>query len=789
MARVPLFRAFTATLLALGVAVGGHLVVGPAAAAATARSGADVARATDTPATGDADTTDQPEELASLVIAASDPVLRPETETLEVSILIQNPGSEPVPAGELVVEIATEAVADAAGLDQDPAGSLSPLGSLSVGATQAGKSQALTLEVPRADVPLAATAPFGVHLLRAELRAEDSGESERTGSPADPGAPEGSDEPADSADAPATDADATDTPSDVTTDPVLTATTPIVWHGPEQTAAGAGSRTAASKTPTVQLGLIVPLVFPDEIRTLPTRAQLEALTPEWDRLLTEARTQRATLAIDPRVIAGIRAYGEEAPESSRLFLERLTTLDLPVFLLQFADADPAAQAALGFTKLLAPSSLDFVTRFGSFPTPAAPDSSEGDTGATPSEQAPPAAGDTSAPENTDVPVDGAEDPSTPTAGSAPTLPELLAWEPASRVAWPAEGAVNADTLEFLRSNGITTTVLSSANVTLTGGPRAQLGDGTAFVADAGLSAAARDALTGKTSAERAAGSARLAAQLALSAQHSQPGALLALDRGAVANADQPSALLEQLGTFDWLDQTPLAELPQGTAKLRSGDTLEERRELLRAAVGRESSVTQIGAVLVNPEYLSGYQRTRLLELFATRHSAPEADFAEVAAAYRARDAELLEGVQAVSTEHVQLVGASTRFPVQLRNTLPFDARVRVDIDPASAALSLTERSFPDVIIPAEGNQQLLVPVHSRVSSGESGLVVTISASDGDPTVFTGTLSISIRSSIESIALWTLGGLAAALLGVGIWRSLRQRARAQSTSEAVTSEQE
>ncbi|WP_164512869.1 DUF6049 family protein, partial [Leucobacter chromiireducens] len=592
--------------------------------------------------------------------------------------------------------------------------------------------------------------------------------------------------PAGEADAADEDA-AADAPGD-RAEPLLTAVTPIVWHGPAQNGAAAGSRPAAQSIPQVQLGLIVPLVLPDDIRTLPTRSQLEALTPEWDRLLTAARSQQATLAIDPRVIAGIRAYGTEAPENARLFLERLTTLDLPTFLLQFADADPAAQAALGFSKLLTPSSLDFVTRFGSFPTDSAEAPSDGGVDAPPAD-APAVDTEASAGTNadtspsTDADTSTDTDPSTdtPSVPPAPSLQELLAWEGSERLAWPAEGSVNAETLEFLRSNGVSTTVLSSSNAALTGGPRATLGAGTAFVADAGLGDAARDALRGDTAAERAAGAAELAARLALAAQASQTGVLLALDRGAVANAEQPSALIEQLAAFDWVTDTTLAELPAGTATLRAGDTLEERRELLRAAVGRESSVTQIGAVLVNPEYLSGYQRTRLLALFATRHAAPDADFAEVAASYRARDAELLEGVQAISTEHAQLVGTSTRFPVQLRNTLPFDARVLVDVTPASAALSLAEQRFPDVVIPAEGNQQLLVPVHSRVSSGESGLVVTLSAPDGDPTVFTGTLSISIRSAIESIALWTLGGLAAALLGFGIWRSLRQRARTRAAA--------
>ena len=239
-------------------------------------------------------------------------------------------------------------------------------------------------------------------------------------------------------------------------------------------------------------------------------------------------------------------------------------------------------------------------------------------------------------------------------------------------------------------------------------------------------------------------------------------------------------MLQLIESLDWAQPTPIAALPEGLAMLRAGDTLEDRRELLRSSAGRESSVNALGAVLVHPEYLSGYQRTPARELFATRFASPGVDFTEIAAAYRERDAELLTGVRAISTEHTQLVGTSTRVPVQLQNALPFDARVQVRVEPSSAGLSISERTYENIAVPAEANQRVLVPVHSRVSSGESGIIVSVAAASGEPTVFTGTLPISIRSSVEAIGLWVLGGLATLLLGFGIWRSLRRKRRGDDT---------
>ena len=694
-----------------------------------------------------------PASLPALIVAPLTPVLGESDTDVVISVVVRNPTEEPLAGGDLSIELNPQRVETIAGVNEEFPVSGSTIAESQIGETAAESEQTLTVNVAREDLPSASLVASGVYQLRATLAQDPEATPlipEVTGSP-----------------------DETDAPADSEIDdpPILrSAVVPIVWRG-----------TGSSD---VKLSVIVPIVLPSEIRTLPTRDQLSDTIPRLDRLLTAATAERATLAIDPRIIAAIRAYGEESPIEARRFLSRLESSALPGFLLQFADADPAAQSALGFTTLLEPTNLDFVSRFGTFttaaPGTAADTDTAADTGTAADADDAADTADTGEPtDTTDTtdPTDPGSDPAPADDGGAsvlPTLRELLDWSESAPTAWPAEGSVDEGTVEFLRANGISSLVLTSENVALEGGPRAELGQDTALVTDADLGAAARRALAAPTDTERQAAVSEIAARLALAAQTEVPGVILGLDRGAIADAENPEELLTEISELDWVEATPHPEQRAGTASLKSADTLEERRELLRSAVNRESSVDEVGAILVHPEHLSGYQRTRLLDLFATRYAASDADFPEAAAAFRTRDAELMEGVRAVSTEHTQLVGASTRVPVQLRNSLPFEALLSVRVDPASAALTVSERSFSDVRVRPEGTERLLVPVQSRVSSGESGLVVNISDVSGDLTIYTGTLSISIRSAVETIALWSLGGLAALLLGFGIWRSVRRR---------------
>ncbi|MEJ6488669.1 DUF6049 family protein [Leucobacter sp. USCH14] len=700
-----------------------------------------------------------------LVVSPREPVIAAADDEVQFGLLIRNSTSAALPAGTVSLELDATRLNDPAELEEALPESAIRFAEAEVGSTAPGADQTVTVTVPRGELPIGPNAAAGAYRVGATLEFVEAPE---------PGFALFGAEPTDqTAVVPAT----------------VSSGTSIVWKG-----AGAQS---------VPLSVIVPFVLPPDIRTLPTRGQLEDLAPGWDRLLTAARTHEATLAIDPRVIAGIRAYGDEAPRNAQLLLNRLETTPLPSFLLQFADADPSAQAALGFTTLLEPTSLDFVSRFGSFSeAPASDAGTEADADSGPSSgsgsgsdsnSVADGASGTESTDSADEADAGAESTPEiePESAPLPALSDLLAWpQQESLHAWPAEGRADPALLPLLESEGVDSLVLSSEGVELAGGPRGSIGDTEVTVTDAELDRAARTALRAATETERSGGVARIAAELVLEAQDGSDGVVLALDRGATGGAADPAALLEQLETFAWTSPTAIAEQGTGSVELRPSGPLQDRLELLRSASNREGSVNEVGAVLTHPEYLSGYQRTRLLELFSTRYAGDEGGFADVAAAFRERDAELLSGVQAISTEHIQLVGSSSRVPVQLRNALPFDAAVTVDVEPASAALSVEERRFEDVIVPAETTERVLVPVRSRVSSGESGLVVSVSAADEQTTVFTGTLSITIRSSIETIIFWSLGGLAVLLLVFGILRSVRRRRhRAEGSSGAQDAPEE
>lgn len=768
------WRIVAALVVAVGLVLGG-IVLGDAITSGSGLGSGSIGITKSAAAAVRADGSGDPEadaEKPSLTAAPLTPVLESGASDYEFSVLIANPGEQPVPGGTVTLEVDARPLdKQSDSVDSFPA-TATLLAEAEVGETGAASEQVLTLSVPHDDLPSEMLTTPGVFQFQAKLSVaadaaeptEDAGENDTTGD------------------------DAGSAPS-VAEGGLLTDVVPLVWRG-------------TADATRVDLSIIVPLVLPDEIVTLPTRAQLDEVSPRLDRLLTAAEKHNATLAIDPRIIAGIRAFGDEAPASSRELLSRLETSSLPSFLLQFADADPAAQAALGFTTLLEPTNLDFLTRFGAFtaeetpePDPATDTDPAEDTTAdgdpAPASTEKPASPAPHSDEQDGTEQSSAEQDSAELEGDAnstteprPSLEQLLDWPQGTGWAWPAEGEVNQQTVDLLRASGYSTIVLDSSNVSLTGGPRATLDSGTpvesegesdtAIVTESSLAAAASAAASAPTETEQSAALADLATQLALAAQSDSSGIILGLDRGTVANAESPELVLDALDALGWVSDTAIADQSQGTATLKSADTLEERRELLRTAANREGTVAALGTILVHPEYLSGYQRTRLLELFATRHAHPGADFSETAVQFRERDAELLEGVRAISTEHTQLVGASTRVPLQLRNLLPFDALVRVQVDPASAALSVPERVFADLVIPADGNETVLVPVHSRLSSGESGLVVGITDASGAHTVFTGTVSLSIRSAVETIALWTIGVLAALLLGFGIWRSIRRK---------------
>lgn len=703
-----------ATVFASGIAL-------PAVAATADPRTSSIAQA-ENPKTPVSETTD-------FVIAPTSQVFADTARGIELRVLLRNSGQRSLPEGS--VEVLLEPRTSDAAIPVRPAAEdgaepeATVIATETVVATEAAAEQVVTIQVPADQFPLTSTSDPGVYTITANYL-----------------------------------------PADGSLDEPLTTTTPIVWQGANPSA-----------TP-VKLSLVVPFVLPSDITTMPTRTQLRELAPGFTDLLDFASTANAMLAIDPRLIAAIRGYGTEAPENARALLDRLESSSLESFVLQYGDADISAQAALDLPELLGPANLDFVTRYGKFEaqTPATEDTPtpepDAPAGVDASEGASPAA--VTDPDQPAAPDDTADsaDPADPAAAIPPTLDELGAWENGRPGSWPSQ--VTNHTLNYQSRFGLTFTVLNSQNAVLTGGPRATLGSGDAVVTDAELDAAVRLALAGDSEVERELGRARTSALLADAAESGSTGLALGVDRGAIIQSENPVDVLTSLLSETWVRTVALGAQPEGSAVLNAQTIDADRTGLLDTALDNESNVLQVRAMLEHPEYLDGYQRMRLLTLFSTRYAAADVNFESVAKRFAKRDADILDGVNIVVSKHAQLVGASSRIPVQLRNSLPFDVVSEVTVTPTSAALAVEQRVFHDVRVADDSSDRVLVPVLSRVSSGESGLIISVTSTDGEFTAATAVFPISISTSVETIALVVLALAAVLLFGFGIWRSVRRR---------------
>ena len=680
----------------------------------------------------------------ALVVAPESAVVESTAEQFRFEVLLKNPTSQPLGAGNVTLTIDNHRAETAADLSSEGERESLELASVEAVATQGEKDQRIEVVVSRDDFPLLFTREAGVYPIHAEFQPSDAKAD-------DAGAPN------------------------------LTTSTAVVWND-------------AVATSPLAVTLVVPLVLPSSVEALPTRDELASSAPKLTQLLDAAEQRYATVAVDPRIIAGTRALGSNAPGAATTLLDRLERSTSPMFLLQFADADPAVQAALGFETLLQPLGFTHATALGKFepPTPEAATTSgvNGDAAAGQN------AGADGAATGTDAGADateaaGADSTATATADDAsttdaadatvtvdpvtgvPTLEALLSLDNTRPGAWPAGGEVDSATLALLRDAGLTSLVLDSNNVTNASTPRVTFGDFDALVADAPAGQAARVSIAGATATERNAGTADLTARLALSAQTGAGGLVLALDRGALADIADPLRIFDTLDSLAWVQTVSERLQSSAPAELRAGASTEQRRELLRATIARSAQIDELAPLLAEPSYLTEYQRERLLAALATRYAEPDIDYLAIDERTKARDSELLSGVSPLVSEHTQLVGSLSNVPITLSNALPFEAVVNLHVTPTSAAISLGERDF-EVRIPAVGSTNVLVPVQSRVSSGEAGLQLEVQNASKELSFASALHPLTLRTAIETALIWVLGSAAALLLGFGVWRSVRRR---------------
>jgi hypothetical protein len=537
---------------------------------------------------------------------------------------------------------------------------------------------------------------------------------------------------------------------------------------------------AAQPTNSIELAIAMPITAPTGQNGLISSESLATYTAPGgvlSRQVDGAADRDVALAVDPMIVASIRALGDAAPDSATAWLDRLLSIENETFALQFSDADGAVQAAAGVDTLLDPLSLDFAV--------------PGDyTAVVPTETPTPDPAGTAEPDAADP---GAVDPDAPDEVVLPTTEELVDVDWAmDGMLWPAEGTVTAADLDVFGASGVDETIVSSGNVAdTTGSPAAaQIGEHDALVSDDAVSSALRQAATAVTSAEFADAVSAVSAELAVSAreQGATGRAMLAtLDRGWPPTASRLGEALDAVSDLPTVDPIALSDLRSEDridVALANVESDASRSGAAARLMEREAQLATFSSVLATPTLLTGRERVQILGLLAVDWVDAGDDWSEALSAHEEQTSDLLGSVSILNSSDVLLVGNESAIPFGVRNDSPYDVRVVIDAVPSNIRLDVGDPQTVDVA--AGSRQTVRVPVKAQLGNGDVGLTVTLTSVSGSPVGDPVTATVAVRADWEGIGAVIAVLFVVAMLVAGIVRTiLRRRARLAERDAEVT----
>lgn len=523
---------------------------------------------------------------------------------------------------------------------------------------------------------------------------------------------------------------------------------------------------------TGALGVVVPITGPPIGTGLLSADELGELTASGGALrerLDAVTGTAAILAVDPAVVAAIRVLGTSAPASATQWLDDLMALPNSRFALQFGDADLAVQVGAGLSAPLTIGSLasylssaDFATTPTPTPTP---------TASTPAPTPTPSAtGRTGGP-------------------PLPTLEELTdVGAGAGNVFWPATGTGGSEVVAAL--GGLTVddvrsiTLVDSARVT-SGSPTpawARAGEAQVLVYDAKASGALSAAASSDDPVARANALAAASAYAALAVGAAPDAPLLvAVDRsedGSLALAAAVSAGAA-LGGRAATDLAALTAGAPAAVSLESAPAAGDRVAGLTALMSDESALAGFATILDDPAVLTVPERAAILQLLGNGWAAEPERAADAFDAHRAQTTATLGAVAVVPPSDITLAATSAPLTFSVRNDLKW---------PVSLVLIATQND-PRLIVqnttPVEAgaaqNTRVQIPVQARVGSGESTLSLQLRSPSmvavGDPVP----VHVAVRAEWESVGLVVMVTLVAAMIVLGVIRTVRRRRRIENTA--------
>lgn len=505
------------------------------------------------------------------------------------------------------------------------------------------------------------------------------------------------------------------------------------------------------------VAVVAPITVPASTSGLIGVDDLAAYTAS-DGVLTaqlDAYADRpVALAIDPRIIASIRALGTRAPESATAWLKRLGGASNDTFPLQYGDADLSAQAQAGLPSALTPTSFTWALNASDF-----------------------------------------------TSGTVPTTEQLLAWNWTSTgVAWPRDGTVVTDDFGFYLSSGLETPLIGSSQLTDSSGGEfpgssALIGDSPVLVSDRAASVAARGAVDGADEIARAQSIAELSAALAVDAQRSAAtgdrGTLIVLDRDSTppASTDRLFSALEAVpwaGTTDFSDLLDSVRSTTASATLVDSPEPAERIDQVRSVLGTIPRLDTFSSVLDDPQLIQGRSRAVALSTLANTWAGRPAAFATAASDVVDASAKTLESVQVVDGSSITMVSNDSDLPITLANDLPYPVNVVLHAVPSNGRLVVGQTDTP-VTLEANSRKSVKIPLQAQVANGQVLLRLQLLAPDGTVLSSPPARQVTVSADWETVGTAVAGGLIVVLFGIGITREILKRRRRHAAQSSAGAE--
>jgi hypothetical protein len=547
---------------------------------------------------------------------------------------------------------------------------------------------------------------------------------------------------------------------------------------PETPPGTAGSVTTAAVTPgtgPVSVAIVIPLSVPPTATGLLDADTLATYTAPGGLLTRQLDAVLGTtvaIGLDPMVTASIEVLGVAAPESALTFLERLRSASNEIFLLAYADADPAVTAGANGGHAIVPLGFDFAIDPANFgpavtPTPTATGASDPD------------------PAKTGLAADPDDDTEPP---PLPSTDDLLGWpstlEP---IAWPAEGTLDAAGLATLSGMGYADVLLSGDNVSQVSTALVDLGDIDGLVTDEAVSAAVRDAAYAATPAAFQEAAARLTETLQDRVAASPGRTILAtLDRRWTSSTFRVRDVLSTITAASAAQNVSLGDVlqgPRGGAQLvdaEPGDRPDAIARLLDAA-GDEGTFLSIAA---DPRSITQPRRLALLALSAAGWEPDDPTWTTAIDTFLTASRGTLEAVQITEGSDLLLLSDISSLRMQVSNALPVAVTVYLSVRPLRPFLSVKDPTV-EVTIEPDSTSTASIPVES-ITNGDVTVQAQLHDASGRSLGDAQFVKVILQAGWETAGTLIAGTLVVLVFGGGLVRSiLRRRREAAATAAGPT----